>query len=194
MIPRNIKQLPTSGRSIRFENASALKRRWRLMQDGALDDPKDMKRLFPDQRDFMELLEVLSEEEVDSMADCGTPLFGFQFRCADYNLDALARNPLGDLEAASCTEAFLALASRLDAIRTSVQQACLVFNLSVAEASWLSRFCPQELNLLARDRSMQLVPMASLQYFMASATRSLTNVEKTVLGSVSRGGRIPALA
>lgn len=195
MFTENMRQLPTSARSIRFENSSLLKRRWRLMQSGVLDDPKVINRLFPGQRALLAILDVLSEEEVDAMADCGTPLFGFQLRCTEYSLQACANYPLRDgIDIESASESFLALAARLDAIRISVQQACLVFNLTVNEASWLSRFCPQELHLLARDPSMVLTPVASTEFFMASSIRSLTNVERTVLGSTSRRNRAAVLA
>jgi hypothetical protein len=182
-----MRQLPTSARSIRLENSSLLKRRWRLMQTGELDDPKVMNRLFPGQRQLLEILGVLTEDEVGRLADCGTPLYGLQFRCTEYSLQACADYPLRDsLDIAAASESFLALAARLDAIRTSVQQACLIFNMTGNQASWLSRFCPQELHLLARDPSMVLTPVASTEYFRAAATRSLTSVERTVLGSISR--------
>lgn len=187
MLTENIRHLPTSARSIRFENSSLLKRRWRIMQTGGLDDPKVINRLFPGQRQLLDILSVLTEHEVDGLADCGTTLFGLQFRCTEYSLQACADYPLRDrLDIESASESFLALAARLDAIRTSVQQACLVFNMTGNQASWLSRFCPQELHLLARDPSMVLTLVASTEYFMAAATRSLTNVERTVLGSISR--------
>lgn len=165
-------------------------RRWRLVQEGSLEDPKVVARLFPGQRALLEILEVLTEAEVEAVADCGTPLFGLQLRCTDYNLQACAGYSLRDsIESESASESFLALSARVDAIRTSVQQACLVFNLTVVEASWLSRFCPYELQLLAKDPSMMLTTAVSTEFFLASSICSLNHVERTVLGSVSRRNR-----
>ena len=44
------------------------------------------------------------------------------------------------------------------------------------------------------DPSMVLTPVASTEFFMASSIRSLTNVERTVLGSTSRRNRAAVLA
>jgi hypothetical protein len=184
----DIRQLPTSNRSIRLENRSALLRRWRFTQSGQLLDPSREQYLFPEQRDLLRMLEVMSEAEVVQLADCGTPLFQIQLRLTDFSLEACAKRSTTDLlEEESRQESFLALAARLDSVRTSFQQACLLFNLSHNEAAWISRFCPQELHLLARDPAMVLVPAVNPAYFIASATRKLTSVERTVLGSVARG-------
>ncbi len=158
------------------------------MQSGQLNDPRLEKRLFPNQRDLLQMLDVMTEREVEDLADCGTALFGIELRPTEFSLDACAQYVVTDpLEQAARDESFLALTARLDSIRTSVHQACLMFNLSRNEASWLSTFCPQELQLIARDPAMVLVPAVNPAYFIASATRTLTNVERTVLGSVARG-------
>ncbi len=189
MLSANRRLTPTA-RSVRLENSRALTRRWRLVQEGSLEDPKVVARLFPGQRALFEILEVLTEAEVEAVADCGTPLFGLQLRCTDYNLQACADYRLSDsIESESASESFLALSARVDAIRTSVQQACLVFNLTMVEASWLSRFCPYELQLLAKDPSLMLTTAVSTEFFLASSICSLNHVERTVLGSVSRRNR-----
>lgn len=189
-IAEKTRQLPTADRSVRMENRSALLRRWRLLQAGALDDTRVVNRWFPGQRDLLDVLDVLSQDEVEQLADCGTPLFGLQLRCADFDLNACASYSIKEaLEVDSVQESFLALSARLDSVRTSVQQACLIFNLSNSEANWLQKFCPQELQLLSRDPSMVLTTAVSKDYFIAAATRSMTAVEKTVLSSVSRRGR-----
>ncbi len=185
-----IRHLPTADRSVRLENRSALLRRWSLLRSGALDDPRLLNRWFPGQRDLLDVLHALTREEVEQLADCGTPLFGLQFRCTDFSLDACATYTITDsLELQSVQESFLALSARLDAVRTSMQQACLIFNLAHSEAGWLQRYCPQELQLLARDPSMVLTSLASAEYFIAAATRTMTSGERTVLGSVSRRSR-----
>ena len=184
----NFRHLPTSIRSIRMENRSALFRRWQLMTSSSLTDPRLEKRLFPNQRDLLQMLQVMTEPEVEKMAECGTPLFCIQFRPTEFSLDACAHYPVSSpMEEAACDESFLALTARLDSIRTSFQQACLMFNLGRNEAAWLSSFCPQELRLLARDPAMVLVPAVNFAYFVASTTRTLTAVERTMLGSIARG-------
>lgn len=181
-----IRKLPTLSRSVRHENRSALLRRWRLKQDGRLEDPRVVNRWFPGQRGLLELLDVLSLEEVERLADCGAPLFAVPLRCTEFSLGACASYSLTDAFEQECVEeSFLALSARLDSVRTCMQQGCLIFNLTYAEAAWLSSFCPQELHLLARDPSMVLTAAASSEYFIAAATRSLTTVERTLLGSVS---------
>lgn len=181
-----IRKLPTSSRSVRHENRSALLRRWRLKQAGALEDPRLVNRWFPGQRDLLEMLDVLSLEEVERIADCGAPLFTVPLRCTDFSLEACASYSLTDAFEQECVEeSFLALSARLDSVRTCMQQGCLIFSLTYTEAAWLSSFCPQELHLLARDPSMVLTPAASSEYFIAAAARSLSTVERTLLGSVS---------
>lgn len=187
IISDKTRHMPTADRSVRMENRTALLRRWRLVRSGALDDPRLVNRWFPGQRDLLDLLDVLGQEEVEQLADCGTPLFGPQLRCTEYNLEACASYSIANgLEADSVQESFLALSARLDSVRTSLQQACLIFNLATSEANWLQKYCPQELQLLSRDPSMVLTMAVSKDYFTAAATRSLTAVEKTVLSSVSR--------
>ncbi|TWO71471.1 hypothetical protein FN976_11180 [Caenimonas sedimenti] len=186
-----IRHLSTPDRSVQLENRSALIRRWRLVKKGLLDDPRLINRWFPGQRELLELLDVLDQEEVELAADCKTPLFGLNVRCTEFNLDACANYSISDeLESASVQESALSLGARLDMVRTSVQQACQVFDLSFAEANWLQRFCPYEINLLARDPSMVVACMVREEYFVAATTRSLSTVDRTVLARLTR--RAPA--
>ena len=186
--PADVRQLPTSHRSVRLENRSALLRRWHLVQGGQLEDPRIEQLLFPGQRDLLQLLEVLTAAEVEILADCGAPLFTIPLRGTDVTGDAsLADVASGSLEAATRHETFLALSARLDAIRTSFTQGCLLFHLSPAQASWLSRLCPLELDLLAADTSMVLTPAVDPAYFIAAATRHFNGAERTVLGAIARG-------
>lgn len=189
-----LRHLPTPSRAVRLENRTALFRRWDLQRAGVLDDPRIVNRWFPGQRDLLQMLEVLTADEVAAIADCGVPLFGLQLRCTDFILDTDGDRVTTDpLEQAGIQESFVALMARLDCIRTSLHQACLTFNLTYAEAQWLQRYCPHELQALARDPSMPLTPLASQQFFVAAATRTLTSVQRSVIGCTSRRVR-PALA
>ncbi len=186
----SLRHLPTPLRAVRMENSAALLRRWELLRNGALDDPRLINRWFPGQRDILEILEVLTLPEVERIADCGVPLFGLQLRCTDFVLGAYSgRQPTDPLEQGAVQESFIALTARLDCVRTSFQQACLTFNLTYSEAAWLQRFCPHELQALAHDPSMQLTPLVSSEFFVAAATRTFTRVERSVLGCVSRRAR-----
>ena len=181
--------LPTSSRTVWLENRWALLRRWRLVRAGLLSDARLVTRWFPGQRPLLDLLEVLDEADVERIADCGTPLFGLPLRCTDFSLEACAAfSCLEGIEQESVQESFLALSGRLDAVRTSLQQACVLFGMTHAEASWLSRYCPQELHLLARDPAMVLTPIASYEYYVAAAhaDSQLSSSERTVLSAVSR--------
>lgn len=187
--PDRIRFLPTSSRSVRLENRAALLRRWRLARAGLLSQPRAVARWFPGQRRLLELLEVLEEVDVERVADCATPLFGLPLGCTELRLDPASEYSCQEpLEQEAAQECFLALSGRLDAIRTSLQQACILFAMAPAEASWLSRHCPHELKVLARDPSMLLNPVASHEFFIAAAhpDSQLSGAERTVLSAVSR--------
>lgn len=186
-----LRQLPTFSRSIRLENRLALVRRWQLARTGALSDPRLVNRWFPGQRDLLSLLEVMSEEEVERVADTDTPLFGLQLRCTDFSLRACGAFPIQErLEVESVAESFLALSSRLDLVRLSVHQACVNFSLTYTEATWLSNYCPHELQLLARDPSMVLYFVASSEYVMAAAHDVLKPNQRTIFSATSRRGAV----
>jgi hypothetical protein len=185
-----LRHLQVWNRSVRLENLNALMRRWRLAQSGALQNMRPTERLFPGQRDLLDLLAVSSEEEVKQMADCATPLFGLKLRCTEFKLATGGAQPADPVEAASFEESFVALSARLDAVRTDIEQARIVYSLTRAEALWLSRYCPHELYALARDPSMVLAQVVHWDYFVACATRSLSREQRTVLSAVSR--RSPA--
>ena len=181
-----LRNLQVWNRSVRLENLSALTRRWRLAQSGELENMRMTERLFPGQRNLLELLAVCSEEEVVQMADCATPLFTLKLRCTDFKLDAFGARAEDLIEAESFEESFVALAARLDAVRTDTEQARIVFSLNKAEALWLSRYCPHELYALARDPAMVLTPVVHWDYFVASVTRSLSREQRTLFSAVSR--------
>lgn len=185
-----LRKLQVWQRSVRLENRTALRRRQQLAKSGALDNLRVGDTLFRDQRDLLSLLEISTDEEVDRMADCATPLFRLRLRCTDFKLDAFTGRSVDPIEAEGIEESFLALAARLDAVRTDLEQARIVFGLTKAEALWLSRYCPHELYALARDPSMALQQVAHWDYFVACATRSLSREQRSLLSAVSR--RSPA--
>lgn len=187
-----LRHLQVWSRSVRLENLSALTRRWRLVQSGALDNVRLTERLFPGQRNLLEMLAVCSEEEVAQMADCATPLFGLKLRCIEFKLESFGLQLVDPIEAESFEESFVALTARLDAVRTDTEQARIVFSLTKAEALWLSRYCPHELYSLARDPSMVLAQVVHWDYFVASVTRSLSREQRTLFSAVSR--RPPSMA
>lgn len=187
-----LRHLQVWHRSVRWENLSALTRRWRLARSGVLDHMRTTERLFPGQRNLLELLAVCSEEEVVHMADCATPLFTLKLRCTEFKLGAFGARTDDPIEAESFEESLVALAARLDAVRTDTEQARIVFSLTKAEALWLSRYCPHELYALARDPAMALTQVVHFDYFVASITRSLSREQRTLFSAVSR--RSPAAA
>jgi hypothetical protein len=183
---QDLRHLQVWNRSVRLENLVALKRRWRLARSGALESMRLTERLFPGQRNLLDLLAVCGEDEVVQLADCATPLFGQKLRCTEFQLALPAGHSPEPVEAESFEESFLALAARLDAVRTDIEQARIIFSLTKAEALWLSRYCPHELYALARDPSMVLTQVVHWDYFVASTTRSLSREQRTLFSAVSR--------
>lgn len=188
---QELRHLQVWSRSVRLENLAALRRRWRLARSGALDKLRLPERLFPGQRNLLDLLAACGEEEVMRLADCATPLFGQKLRCTEFQLGTLIE-PADTLEAESFEESFLALSARLDAVRTDVEQARIIFSLTKPEALWLSRYCPHELHALARDPAMVLTQFVHWDYFVASTTRCLNREQRTLFSAVCR--RSSALA
>lgn len=182
----DVRRLQVWHRSVRLENLNALMRRWRLAQSGALEDMRGTERLFPGQRDLLDLLAVCSEQEVLHMAQSATPLFGLRLRCTEFKLTDGATGLPGAIEVEGQEESFVALTARLDAVRTDVEQARIVFGLSRAEANWLSRYCPHELCALARDPAMVLTPAVHWDYFVAAVTRGLSREQLTLFSAASR--------
>jgi len=186
VVAQDLRHLQVWNRSVRLENLAALERRWRLARSGALDNMRLTERLFPGQRNLLDLLAVCGEEEVAHLADCATPLFGQKLRCTEFQLANVPAQGADLLEAEGFEESFLALAARLDAVRTDIEQARIIFSLTKAEALWLSRYCPHELYALARDPSMVLTQVVHWDYFVASTTRSLSREQRTLFSAVSR--------
>ncbi|MEJ8838117.1 hypothetical protein [Ramlibacter sp. AN1133] len=187
-----LRHLQVWNRSVRLENLNALMRRWRLAHSGALDNMRLTERLFPGQRDVLDLLAVCSVDEVTQMAECATPLFGLRLRCTEFKLTGPNAQQVDAIEVESFEESFVALSARLDAVRTDLEQARIVYSLTKAEALWLSRYCPHELYALARDPSMVLAQVVHWDYFVACVTRSLSREQRTLFSAVSR--RTPVFA
>lgn len=175
-------------RSVVHENFSALRRRWQLVRSGQLEDPRAANRWFPRQRELLELLATLDDiADVRRMAHVGRPLFTLPLRFADHSLNPHAQFPAADfLEEQSIEETFLALTSRLDAVRMNKVTAASMYNMTSNEADALQRYCPAELRALARDPSLILVPVASPVYFMVTAVKPTSYTERTVFATVSR--------
>ncbi len=103
-VAQDLRHLQVWNRSVRLENLAALRRRWRLARSGALDNMRLTERLFPAQRNLLDLLAVCGEEEVARLADCATPLFGQRLRCAEFQLAAVPAPAADALEAESFEE------------------------------------------------------------------------------------------
>ena len=182
--------LPTLTRSVLAENRAALERRWEVARNTDLDS-RALNRWYPGQRQLLDLLAVLDSEELLRLADCGTPLFHVQLRAGHIQPETCAGITLTQAtEIAAAEEAFLALSARLDAVRTALAQACVLYDLKGNEAAWISRFCPHELRMIAKDQSMVLKQSASYEYFAAAASRlGLKRHERTLLAAISRNKR-----
>lgn len=179
-------RLSTDDRSIRAENLALIMRRWHLAQNGQPENPTVLDRWFPSQRNLMELLSVLDQEEAKQIADCGTPLFSLP-RIAHINpADYIGVVTTGVWECGNDEEVYMALMSRLDALRTHRTNAVVNFDLAAAEAQAIAKLSPFELRAVARNPMMVMVPTASDQYFLAAATQALNPVQRTMLATSSR--------
>jgi len=176
----------TIDRSIRAENKAMLLRRWKIAKSAVHEDVKTVNRWFAGQRAMLEILSVLDESKVLYIADCGTPLFSVQvprnFELLDFP-DFTSRDAF---EKDGQTEVFMALATRLDALRSTCAQACMLYNITPFDAKHLMRHGPHELLTMSTDPVTQILPAVSDAYFLATAQRIMSDAEKTVFASVSR--------
>ena len=97
-------RLPNYTRSILAENHKALFRRWKIARSTELFDPRVLSRWFPGQRGLLDLLAVLSEEEVLRVADTKAPLFTMTLHDGLRPAASAARVQPGEFEAASSAE------------------------------------------------------------------------------------------
>lgn len=182
-------RLPNYTRSILAENKKALMRRWQIARSTEDLDPRVLARWFPEQDHLLELLAVLSEEEMLRIANTQAPLFTMVLHEGLKPATVAALVQPGELEAANRQEAFMALAIRLDALRTSSEQGCVIFDLSASEGSYLGRMAPHDLWDLAANPALVLVPAASDRFFDVAATRDMTSGERTMYMGMSKRSR-----
>lgn len=183
---QNSWRLPNYSRSIRSENLKALARRWHIARSTELIDPRVIARWFPGQRNLLEMLAVISEEEVVRIADCNSPLFSLMIHDSLQPGTSACLVQPGEFEAANRHEAFLALTVRLDSIRTAMDHACVQFDLTSSEANHIGRYEPHELWDISANPSLVMLPAASDQYFMAAATRDMTSSQRTLYMTMSK--------
>lgn len=186
--------LPTVDRSIRDENASACLRRWSF----AVDDPGpdawgQQQQWFPGQRALLEILSVMTRDQVLRIADCGLPLFTIRtpMAAASPALPLEFMSPQDAMHAQATEESFVALLCRLDSLRMSATQAAMLYDMPTAHANFINRHGPHELHSIASDPSVVLLPAVADEYFVLSATSEhLTLRERTVLAGASRRKRL----
>lgn len=178
--------IPTYERAVRAENVKAMVRRWRISQSSEFVDPRVIARWFPGQRNLLELLAVLAEEEVIKLADCSLPLFSLSIHPGLLPSTSAPLVQPGEFEAANRHETFLALASRVDSIKTSFSEGCVLYDLALTEAVHIRRFGTHELWDIAANPGLVMFPVASDQYFEVAATRALSSSQKTQLMTMSK--------
>jgi hypothetical protein len=113
LVAQDLRHLQVWNRSVRLENLAALRRRWRLARSGTLDSMRLTERLFPGQRNLLDLLAVCGEDEVARMGDCATPLFGQKLRCTEFQLAAMPAHATDAMEAESFEESFEELSRKI---------------------------------------------------------------------------------
>lgn len=181
--------LPTVDRSIRDENRSALLRRWYFVASDLANDNRICQQWFPGQRTLLEVLSVLSKEEVFELAECGLPLFSIRTPMVAQNDVFETHEPKNAFQAEAIEEVFMALISRLDGLRTSHTQAVMLYDLQPAQASLISRHSPRELHAIATDPAVLLLPTVADEYFVIASTSHMTFRERTVLAGTVRRKR-----
>ena len=179
--------LPTVDRSIRDENASALLRRWEYALTNPLFDSSACQQWFPGQRPLLELLSVLSKDQVMDIADVGLPLFTVRTPVSSEFSTNRSLVPARDLlQQQAAEEVFIALMCRLDSLRTSVTQAQILYDLPPSHATFINRHGPVELRSIASDPSVVLLPSVAMEYFICASSKRIGSRERTVLACASR--------
>lgn len=186
--------MPPQERAVFLENHLALMRRWKLARDdGETLHPRVQARLFPGQRDLLELLSVSTKEEVEQMAKCQVPLFTLDIITSFQDI-VIGRIdlPTEPIEAESHQETLLALSARLDAIRMSPEQASMMYHLSRKQVQTLSSFCSPELQYLALQPTSALRPLVRLEFFLSAAfgRPEWRTAERTALAAVQRSNAV----
>lgn len=186
--------MPPLERAVCLENHSTLMRRWKLVRDGVEPlHPRVQSRLFPGQRDLLELLSVSSKEEVERMAKCQVPLFTLDLITSFQDVVTGRLDlPNDPIEAEMQQESLAALSARLDAIRMSPEQASMMYHLSRKQVQTLSAFCSPELQYLAVQPTSALRPLVRLEFFLAAAfgRPEWRTAERTVMAAVQRSNMV----
>lgn len=185
---------PPLERAVFLENHAALMRRWKLVRDGdGTLHPRVQARLFPGQRDLLELLSVSTKEEVERMAKCQVPLFTLDIITSFQDIVTGRLDlPTDPIEAESHQESLLALSARLDAIRISPEQAAMMYHLSRKQVQALGSFCAPELQYLALQPTSALRPLVRLEFFLSAAfgRPEWRTPERTALAAVQRSNMV----
>jgi hypothetical protein len=181
-----IHQLPNYVRSIRTENLKALSRRWNLARSTELIDSRVLSRWFPGQRGLLEMLAVMSEEEVARVAACNSPIFSLTLHEGINPATSASLGQPGEFEAANRHEAFMALMTRRENVIECTDQASVQYDLSSADVKVLSKYESHELWDLSANPSLVLQPVASDQWFMVAAVRDLTVAQRTLYLGMSK--------
>jgi hypothetical protein len=182
-------QLPTADRSIRDENKSALLRRWHFAHSEDANDISLCQAWFPGQRMLLDLLAVSSIEEAINLADTGLPLFTPRIPMSLADKVFQSFPPTSAMHAEAIEEVFMAMVSRLDALRASPTQGALLYDLQPNQARLIARHNPRELHTISTDPSMLMIPAVSDEYFLIAGTTDLSFKERTVLAGTSRKKR-----
>ena len=182
-------QLPTADRSIREENKSALLRRWHFAHSDEAIDISLSQTWFPGQRLLLDLLAVSSIEEAIVLADTGLPLFTPRIPISLADKIFQSHPPQSAMHAESIEEVFMAMISRLDALRASPTQGALLYDLQPSQARLIARHNPRELHTISTDPSMLMIPAVADEYFLISGTTALSFKDRTVLSGTSRKKR-----
>ncbi len=181
-----LKNLSVVDRSIRDENRMAILRRREFAARQIVNENKIVEQCFPSQRALLELLCVLDEEQALELADCALPLFTIRLPFAEHANPKIQSQTQEGVASPSAEEVAMALLSRLDSLRSAHVQAAMLYDLNSAQAAFIGRHTPRELNHIAKDPAVVLLPTVSDEYFQIAATTKMTTRERTVLAGTSR--------
>lgn len=181
-----IQQLPNYVRSIRTENLKAMVRRWDLARRTELIDPRVLSRWFPGQRGLLEMLAVMTEQEVVRIAASNSPIFTLTLHAGLSPATSATLLQPGEFEAANRHEAFLALMTRRESVIENADQAIVQYDLSTADTKVLAKYESHELWDLSANPALVMQPVASDQWFMVAAMRDLTVAQRTLYLGMSK--------
>lgn len=178
------KLLPAE-RAIATENKEMLLRRWKLAVSGVDLDAHTMGRWFPGQKGLLELLSVLSMDEVLSIAECKVPLFRVKLPLLLEPTEIQIPPSSSDIEEDSRNECYLALLTRADAIQRSKEQAEVRYGFTARHANFLTKHTPRELQWLLGDLAVAVEPAVSQEFFVMAGMTNLPQKARTVFAVAS---------